>query len=69
MSEDFVEDTRAIMERHLDGIRNRHKTNRSFCIGFISFINELHFPLLSNEELTSFRKEFEELTNRLFPKQ
>lgn len=67
--ENFVEDTKAIIDRYLGYVTKAHRTQRSFYIGFVHCINDRFFPLLSEEELIAFRKEYEELVNRLFPKQ
>lgn len=67
--ENFVEDTEAIVSRYLGYVTKAHNTQRSFYIGFSHCIDNRHFPLLSEEELITFRNEYEELVNRLFPKQ
>jgi len=67
--ENFVEDTTAIINRHLGYVTKAHQTQRSLYIGFVHCIDNIHFPLLSEEELITFRKEYEELVNRLFTKQ
>lgn len=67
--EDFIEDTKAIIDRYLGYVTKAHRKQRSFYFGFAQCINGRFFPLLSEEELVSFRKEYEELVNRLFPKQ
>lgn len=65
-----VEDTRAIIDRYLNDMKEAQKTQRSFREGFLhSRIIEHVFPLLSPEELSAFKIEYEELLNRLFPKQ
>ncbi len=69
MCQPEVENTSAIIDRYLNETIESHWTQRSFRHGFISQINERVFPLLSSEELYSFRSEYEKLLNRLFPKQ
>lgn len=65
-----VEDTRAMIDRYLNDMKETQRSQRSFRHGFLtSRINEHVFPLLSPEELSTFKSEYEDLLNRLFPKQ
>ena len=64
-----VENTRAIIDRYLNDMKDSQQTQRSFHHGFISQIDDRRFPLLNPEELSTFKSEYEDLLNRLFPKQ
>lgn len=65
-----VENTRAIIDRYLHEMKEFYRSQRSFRHGFLtSRINEHVFPLLSKEELDTFKLEYEELLNKLSPKQ
>ena len=62
-----IEDANALTNRYLDSVRNTHKKYRLYYAGFINNINSHFFPLLNEEELKTFKKEYAELVNRCFP--
>ena len=65
-----VEDTRAIIDRYLYGMEEFQRSQRSFRENFLhTRIVEHVFPLLSPKELSAFEQEYEDLLNRLLPKQ
>ena len=65
--EQTIEDASALINQHLDSVRNTNKKYLLYYAGFINNINSHFFPLLSDEELKTFKKEYAELVNRCFP--
>lgn len=65
-----VEDTRAMIDRYLNDMKETQRSQRSFRENFLNTrVVEHVFPLLSSEELDAFKTEYRDLLNRLFPKQ
>lgn len=65
-----VENTRSIIDRYLNDMKETQRSQRSFRENFLNTrVVEHVFPLLSSEELDAFKAEYRDLLNRLFPKQ